>query len=98
VGVLLTDPADFAGLNEEHARWFPSEPPTRYIAKLGIDLPRLLVSIRMTAFVGNATPTSIHVRPSPRAVRVDTSNSTANVSATREELTRWRRSGGLNGS
>ncbi len=52
VGVLLTDPADFAGLNEEYARWFPSEPPTRYVAKLGVELPGLLVSIRMTAFVG----------------------------------------------
>ena len=52
VGVLLTDPADFVGLNEEYARWFPSDPPTRYVAKLGFDLPGLLVSIRMTAFVG----------------------------------------------
>jgi reactive intermediate/imine deaminase len=51
VGVLLTDPADFAGLNEEYAHWFPSEPPTRYVAKLGVDLPGLLVSIRMTAYV-----------------------------------------------
>ena len=52
VGVLLTDPADFGGLNEEYARWFPTEPPTRYVAKLDVDLPGLLVSIRMTAFVG----------------------------------------------
>ena len=52
VGILLTDPADFAGMNEEYARWFPSEPPTRYVAKLGVDRPALLVSIRMTAFVG----------------------------------------------
>jgi len=51
VGILLTNPADFAGLNEEYARWFPSEPPTRYVAKLGVDLPGLLVSIRMTAFI-----------------------------------------------
>jgi len=50
VGVLLTDPADFAALNEEYAQWFPSDPPTRYVAKLGVDLPGLLVSIRMTAF------------------------------------------------
>lgn len=50
VGVLPTNPADFAGLNEEYARWFPSEPATRYVAKLGVDLPGLLVSIRMTAF------------------------------------------------
>jgi 2-iminobutanoate/2-iminopropanoate deaminase len=41
VGILLTHPADFAGLNEEYARWFPSEAPTRYVAKLGVDLPGL---------------------------------------------------------
>ena len=51
VGILLSNTADFAGLNEEYARWFPSEPPTRYVAKLGVELPRLLVSIRMTAFI-----------------------------------------------
>jgi enamine deaminase RidA (YjgF/YER057c/UK114 family) len=50
VGVLLTNPADFAGLNEEYARWFPAEPPVRYVAKLGVDLSGLLVSIRMAAF------------------------------------------------
>jgi len=52
VGILLTNPADFAGLNEEYARWFPSEPPARYVAKLGVELPGVLVSIRMTAFMG----------------------------------------------
>ena len=52
VGVLLTDPGDFAGMNEEYARWFPSDPPTRYAAKLGAEPPGLLVSIRMTAYVG----------------------------------------------
>jgi reactive intermediate/imine deaminase len=51
VGVLLTHPGDFAGLNDEYARWFPAEPPTRYVAKLGVELPGLLVSIRMTAFI-----------------------------------------------
>lgn len=51
VGILLTRPEDFAGLNEEYLRWFPSDPPTRYVAKLGVDLPGLLVSIRMTAYV-----------------------------------------------
>jgi len=49
VGVLLTDPDDFAGMNEEYARWFPSDPPTRYAARLGAEIPGLLVSIRMTA-------------------------------------------------
>ena len=51
VGVLLTNPADFAGMNEEYARWFPTDPPTRYAAKLGAEIPGLLVSIRMTAVV-----------------------------------------------
>jgi reactive intermediate/imine deaminase len=51
VGVLLTNPVDFAGMNEEYARWFPSAPPARYITKLGVDIPGLLVSIRMTAFI-----------------------------------------------
>jgi reactive intermediate/imine deaminase len=52
IGVLLTNPDDFAGLNEEYAQWFPAAPPTRYVARLGVDLPGLLVSIRMTAIVG----------------------------------------------
>jgi reactive intermediate/imine deaminase len=51
VGVLLARPEDFAGLNEEYARWFRSEPPARYVAKLGVDLPGLLVSIRIQAFI-----------------------------------------------
>ena len=50
VGILLSNPADFAGLNEEYARWFPSGPPTRYVARLGPEIPGVLVSIRMTAF------------------------------------------------
>ncbi|MFC8680194.1 RidA family protein [Microbacterium ureisolvens] len=49
IGVLLTRPEDFAGLNEEYARWFPSASPARYVAKLGVDLPGILVSIRATA-------------------------------------------------
>jgi 2-iminobutanoate/2-iminopropanoate deaminase len=51
VGVLLTDPAEFDGMNEEYATWFPVDPPTRYAAKLGAEIPGILVSIRMTAFV-----------------------------------------------
>jgi 2-iminobutanoate/2-iminopropanoate deaminase len=51
VGVLLTHPTDFAGMNEEYASWFPAAPPTRYVAKLGVEVPGLLVSIRMTAHV-----------------------------------------------
>ena len=50
VGVLLANSADFGALDEEYVRWFPSEPPTRYVAKLGVDLPGVLISIRMTAY------------------------------------------------
>jgi 2-iminobutanoate/2-iminopropanoate deaminase len=52
IGVLLADPADFNGLNEEYSRWFATEPPARYVAKLGVEVTGLLVSIRMIAFVG----------------------------------------------
>lgn len=49
VTVLLADPADFAGLNEEYAATFPTEPPARAVAKLGVQLSGVLVSIMMTA-------------------------------------------------
>jgi 2-iminobutanoate/2-iminopropanoate deaminase len=52
VGVLLTNPTDFIGMNDEYATWFPAAPPTRYVAKLGVEIPDVLVSIRMTAFLG----------------------------------------------
>jgi 2-iminobutanoate/2-iminopropanoate deaminase len=52
VGVLLTNPTDFAGMNDEYASWFPADPPTRYVTKLGVEIPGVLVSIRMTAFPG----------------------------------------------
>jgi reactive intermediate/imine deaminase len=51
VCVLLANPDDFSELNEEYARWFPSNPPTRSTTKLGVAMPGLLVSVRMTAFV-----------------------------------------------
>jgi 2-iminobutanoate/2-iminopropanoate deaminase len=49
--VLLTRPNDFAGLNEEYAKFFPTDPPVRAVAKLGVELPNLLVSIKMTALL-----------------------------------------------
>jgi 2-iminobutanoate/2-iminopropanoate deaminase len=52
VGVLLSRSEDFAGMNEEYAKWFPAGPPARYVARLGVELPGVLVSIRMTAYVG----------------------------------------------
>jgi len=53
VGVLLTHPEDFAGMNEVFAEVFDVDPPTRYVAKLGVDLPHVLVSVRMTAVLGD---------------------------------------------
>jgi 2-iminobutanoate/2-iminopropanoate deaminase len=52
VHVLLAKPNDFAGLNEEYAKFFPTDPPARAVSKLGVDLPGLLVSIKMTAVLG----------------------------------------------
>ena len=51
VTVLLADPADFAGMNEEYEKVFAADPPARAVTKLGVDLPDLLVSIMMTAHV-----------------------------------------------
>jgi 2-iminobutanoate/2-iminopropanoate deaminase len=47
--VLLARPTDFAGLNEEYAKFFPTDPPARAVAKLGVEVPSVLVSIKMTA-------------------------------------------------
>jgi 2-iminobutanoate/2-iminopropanoate deaminase len=47
--VLLARPADFAGLNEAYAKVFPKNPPARAVAKLGVEIPNLLVSFKMTA-------------------------------------------------
>jgi 2-iminobutanoate/2-iminopropanoate deaminase len=52
VGVLLTHPEDFVGMNDAYALVFPTDPPARYVARLGVDLPNVLVSIRLTAIVG----------------------------------------------
>ena len=51
VQVLLARPADFAGLNEEYAKFFTTNPPARSVARLGPELPGVLVSIRMTAML-----------------------------------------------
>ena len=51
VQVLLARPEDFAGLNEAYAKFFPTDPPIRSVARLGPDLGEILVSIKMTAVV-----------------------------------------------
>jgi 2-iminobutanoate/2-iminopropanoate deaminase len=53
VHVLLARPVDFAGLNEEYERFFPTDPPARAVSRLGVEVPGLLVSIKMTAVLGS---------------------------------------------
>ena len=47
--VILADEDDFAGLNEEWLRWFPSNPPARQGAKLPVKIPGLKISIAAIA-------------------------------------------------
>lgn len=49
VTVVLADEDDFAGMNEEWLRWFPSHPPARQGAKLPARIPGLKVSIAAIA-------------------------------------------------
>jgi len=49
VQVLLAKPGDFAGLNEEYARFFKDNPPIRSVTRLGPEIPTVLVSIKMLA-------------------------------------------------
>ena len=51
VTVLLTNPEDFAAMNEEYAKVFVRDPPTRAVTKLGVELPNVLVSIALTAHI-----------------------------------------------
>jgi 2-iminobutanoate/2-iminopropanoate deaminase len=46
---ILRDPGDFAGLNEEWARWFPTDPPARQGARHPLDTEGLRVSIAVVA-------------------------------------------------
>ncbi len=49
VTVVLADEDDFAGMNEEWLRWFPTNPPARQGAKLPARIPGLKVSIAAIA-------------------------------------------------
>lgn len=51
VHVLLANPGDFAGMNEAYAQVFTTDPPTRAVSKLGVELPGVLVSIALTAYI-----------------------------------------------
>jgi 2-iminobutanoate/2-iminopropanoate deaminase len=47
--LILADEDDFAALNEEWVKWFPTDPPARQGAKLPVRIPGLKVSVAMIA-------------------------------------------------
>ena len=49
VTIVLAEDDDFAGMNEEYLKWFPSDPPARQGAKLPVRIPGLKVSIAAIA-------------------------------------------------
>jgi 2-iminobutanoate/2-iminopropanoate deaminase len=51
VMVLLKNPEDFDSMNTAYLKVFSKEQPARAVAKLGVDVPNLLVSVMMTAVV-----------------------------------------------
>ena len=51
VTVVMADEDEFAGMNEEWIRWFPTNPPARQGAKLPARIPGLKVSIAAIAEV-----------------------------------------------
>jgi 2-iminobutanoate/2-iminopropanoate deaminase len=49
--VILLEETDFAGMNEEWLKWFPTNPPARQAARLPVRIPGLRVSIAAIAEV-----------------------------------------------
>jgi 2-iminobutanoate/2-iminopropanoate deaminase len=47
--VIVLEEQDFAGMNEEWVKWFPSNPPARQGAKLPVRIPGMKVSIAAIA-------------------------------------------------
>jgi 2-iminobutanoate/2-iminopropanoate deaminase len=46
---ILLDGSDFAGMNEEWGRWFPTDPPARQGAKLPVSPKGMRISIAAVA-------------------------------------------------
>lgn len=46
---ILADSADFAGMNDEWRRWFPTDPPARQGAKFPLDVPGMRLSVAAIA-------------------------------------------------
>ena len=49
VTFILRDPEDFAGMNEEWVRWFPTDPPARSGAKHPLEVENLRISMAVVA-------------------------------------------------
>jgi 2-iminobutanoate/2-iminopropanoate deaminase len=47
--VIILEETDFAGMNEEWVKWFPTNPPARQGAKLPVRIPGLKLSIAVIA-------------------------------------------------
>ena len=47
--VILLEEEDFAGMNEEWVKWFPTDPPARQGAKLPVRIPGMKLSIAVIA-------------------------------------------------
>ena len=47
--VIILEETDFAGMNEEWIKWFPTNPPARQGAKLPVRIPGMKVSIAAMA-------------------------------------------------
>lgn len=47
--VYLANPADFKGMNDAYREFFATDPPARSVARLGAEIPGLLVSIDAVA-------------------------------------------------
>jgi 2-iminobutanoate/2-iminopropanoate deaminase len=46
---ILAEESDFAGMNEEWGKWFPTDPPARQGAKLPIHPKGMKISIALIA-------------------------------------------------
>jgi 2-iminobutanoate/2-iminopropanoate deaminase len=49
ITIVLSDEDDFAGMNEEYLKWFPTDPPARQGAKMPVRVPGLKISIAAVA-------------------------------------------------
>jgi 2-iminobutanoate/2-iminopropanoate deaminase len=51
VVILLKDPQDLDSMNRAYAKVFSKDQPARAVARLGVDIPNVLVSVMMTAAI-----------------------------------------------